>query len=320
MKKRYIASPLLLLSIGVVWNVAWRSRTPIATAQDIQPYVAPVSSDSRHPIEVFQVSISEGETENDVLAQLPTTIYPEDKINFVLDPSLGLGTIVHVQRALPVTIQDGKKVMHVRTWANTVGELLDDMHRSLGDLDKANYSSKNTLAENMTIQITRVSKTTLAVKEVIPFKTIDQDDPNEYRGRDKVKEKGEDGERTKTYEITREDGEEVSRVLTKNEVTKAPKDKVVVHGTKLKIGKTFSGQATWYASSRTSVAFNKLPKGTELRVTNRTTGKSIIVKVDDTGAFGDPTIIDLNPSLFTQLGGTLGQGRMANVFVEQILP
>ncbi len=319
MKKRYIASPLLLITIAITWNVVFRHDTPIATAEDIQPYLHPAVTDSRHPVDVFHVTALEGDTKNDVLAHLPTTLYPEDRVTFVVDPGFGLGTIVQVERALPVTIKDGKRVIPVRTWANTVGELLDDVNRDLGDLDKANYKTSAALARDMQIEITRVAKVKVTKKSVEPFTTQDQDDPNEWRGVTKVKQEGKDGERTKVYEVTREDGEVVAQKLLSDTITTAPTTKIVVHGKKIKVGRTLGGKATYYTSNPTALAMNQLPKGTVVRITNRNNGKQIEAKVNDTGAFGKEVAADLNISDFQKLGGTLGQGVLQNILVEEIL-
>lgn len=328
MKKRYIATPVLLLAIAAVWNITLRADTPVATAEEIKLYTAPQASDPRHPIEVFNVALSGGETESAVLAGLGKPVFAEDKVTFVVDPQLGLGTIVHVERALPITIKDGKRIIETRTWANTVEELLADMHRDLAPLDKANHKSSAALASNMTIEITRVSKTQIATKEKIVFETITQDDPSEYRGVTKTKQEGANGERTKTYEVTREDGEEVSRKLTKNEVTKAVQNKIIVNGTKIKYGRSVSGSATYYPtfsaceanrSANREVAMNQLPKGTVVEVTNNSNGKKVIVTVDDTGGFPSSTAIDLAPRFFKGLGGTCGMGRIQSVTVREVL-
>lgn len=321
MKKRYVASPALLILIGLVWNIAWRAETPRVSAEVIQSYVAPASDDPRHPIEVLHMGINAGETEEDVVSKLPTVIYPEDRVRFVVDPAWGLGTIVHVERALPVTIQDGKRVLTVRTWANTVGELLEDIHRPLVDLDRANYRTGDRLTTAMTIEITRVSKVRVTKKEEIAFETEEKEDPNEYRGVTKVVQEGKKGEREKVYEITREDGEEVSRVLVANTVTIPPQTKKIAKGSKLKIGKTIRGKATWYDICCKKVAMNApgFRKGTVVQVTNTATNKKIMVTVDDTGAFGSDIVIDLHPDYFKQLGASLGQGIMGGVIVEEVL-
>lgn len=317
MKKRYLALPLLIGAAAVTWQP--NGRHPVATAEELKSYTAPTPHDPRHPIDVFTVGLMGGETEGDVLAKLPAIIHPEDRIRFVVNPRWGLGTIVQIERALPVTIRDGKKLLAIRTWAWTVEELLAELDRPLGNLDRANVQAGDALTPNMTIVITRVVKTTLTQKEVIKFETIEEDEPSLYRGEVKVVEKGEKGERIKTFEITREDGEEVLRRLTENKVTKPPKNRLVLKGTKLKIGKTATGQATFYRSSRTRVASTTFRKGTALRLTNLANHRQIEVKVDDSGGFAPAIVVDLHPDLFTALGGTIGQGVINQVLAEEIL-
>lgn len=323
MKKRYIATPVLLIGVAATWNFVLRPDTPIASAEEIKEYTAPEVGDLRHPVDVFQMNTTQGETEGDIIKNLPTVVYPEDKVSFVVDPKWGLGTIVHVERAMPITVKDGRRTFAVRTWSNTVEEVLDDINRELGDLDRANYKSSARLEPNMIIEITRVAKVNITTKEVVTFETVEKDDPTEYRGVTRVTQEGKNGERTKVYEITREDGEEISRRLVSNEVTTKPVNKVISKGTKLKIGKTVSGSASWYNLCCTKVASTSFKKGTVLRLTNLTTGKQIEVKVDDTGAFGpehgNNRVVDLHPDHFRALGGTLGQGIMQNIRAEEIL-
>ncbi len=67
----------------------------------------------------------------------------------------------------------------------------------------------------------------------------------------------------------------MSKKLVKNEVTTKPKSKVVVKGTRFKIGKTQVGKATWYdlCGGCKKVASNTFKKGTVLRLTNLNNGK-----------------------------------------------
>jgi rare lipoprotein A (peptidoglycan hydrolase) len=318
-KKRYIATPILLIAIALTWNIVLRQHPPEATAEEINHYLHPQPKDPRHPIDVYQFNATDGNTESDILAKIPAPIYPEDKVRFVIDPGYGIGSIVQVARAMPVTIHDGKKEIVARTWDDTVEELLNDLHRPLGDLDKADVAATDQLAPNMIITITRVAKTKVTTKESVAYETTTKEDPTLDRGKSKVTEDGKNGERTKVFEVTREDGEEVSRKLLKDEVTTKPKNKVVIKGTKIKVGKTATGKATWYDLCCTKVASNSFRKGTVLKLTNLSNGKSIEVKVDDTGAFGSDVVVDLAPSLFKQLGGTEGQGVISRVKAEEIL-
>ena len=74
-------------------------------------------------------------------------------------------------------------------------------------------------------------------------------------------------------------------------------------------GNSASGQATWYRWKVGNCAHNSLPKGTRVTVTNTATGASAVCTVGDRGAFGYPTIIDLDASVFSQIA-PLGAGRI----------
>lgn len=319
MKKRFIATPIVLIAAAITWNIVLHQQPEPASAEALKPYLAPTQSDTRFPIEVFQVPVSGGETEADVLSHLNTTIYPEDRVSFVIDPALGLGTIVHIERAANVTVKDGKFTLQKRTFANTVGDLLSDIHRELDPLDKANHAVTAQIEPGMTINITRVKKVKRTVKEPVDFKTTTKQDGNLERGKKKVETAGKKGERTKIYEDTREDGEVVSSVLLSNQITTEPVTRVEVEGTKILYGsKTVAGRATWY-DLRTKVASNTFPRGTWVEIKNMDNGKTIEVKVDDTGAFTSETAIDLSPVHFESLGGKLGAGILPRVQVRQVL-
>ncbi len=76
------------------------------------------------------------------------------------------------------------------------------------------------------------------------------------------------------------------------------------------------GQATYYGSrshgrkTASGETFNKnamvcahrtLPFGTQVRVTNKKNGKSVVVRVIDRGPFGKGKVIDLSPAAARQL-------------------
>ena len=64
--------------------------------------------------------------------------------------------------------------------------------------------------------------------------------------------------------------------------------------------KTASGQI--YDKNTPSAAHKTLPLGTKVRVTDKRTGKSIVVKVNDRGPFVKGRIIDLSRSAARELG------------------
>lgn len=285
----------------------------------MKPYINPSPNDPRFPIEVFTVGLPGGETKADVLANLPTTVYPEDRVTFVVDPALGLGSIVQIERAATVKLIDGKTVFHKRTFATTIDELLAETNRPLLGLDRVHPSLSAIVEPKMTVAVTRVAKVERIVKLIEPFKTIEKPDTSLDRGQNIIEDTGKNGERTKIYEDTREDGEVVHSKLKSNIVTVKPVNKVIRAGTRLRYGRSYSGKATWYNLCCKKVASNIFKKGTWVEVTNAATGKKIEVQVDDSGGFGAQVAIDLHPDYFLKLGGTLGQGVISSVTVREVL-
>ncbi|WP_068978544.1 MULTISPECIES: septal ring lytic transglycosylase RlpA family protein [Aeromonas] len=64
--------------------------------------------------------------------------------------------------------------------------------------------------------------------------------------------------------------------------------------------KTASGEI--YRSNLNSAAHMELPFGSMVQVTNLANGKSVVVKVNDRGAFKKGRIIDLSKSAFSTIG------------------
>jgi len=95
---------------------------------------------------------------------------------------------------------------------------------------------------------------------------------------------------------------------------------------------SFSGRASWYGPKfhgrKTSngerfdqegltAAHRTLPFGTKLLVTNRSTGKSCVVKVNDRGPYKDNRVIDLSKGAAKQLNMVSSGVAMVDVFVLQ---
>ncbi len=85
------------------------------------------------------------------------------------------------------------------------------------------------------------------------------------------------------------------------------------------VGFTETGQASYYSDKfqnrKTAsgaiykhelhtAAHKKLPFGSKVKVTNRKSGKSVVVTINDRGPFVKGRIIDLSKSAFSQIGST----------------
>jgi peptidoglycan lytic transglycosylase len=65
-------------------------------------------------------------------------------------------------------------------------------------------------------------------------------------------------------------------------------------------GRTANGEIA--APSHMTAAHRSLPFGTMVRVTNRSTGRSVVVRINDRGPFVHGRVIDVTPAAAHQLG------------------
>lgn len=253
---------------------------------------------------------------DEVISDMGITRYPEDKTSIFPDSTLQIGGKITLSRAPLFDIVDGKKKYQVRSWQGDVGGLLAEKNIALGEEDKINFSKDTEISDGMTIKIIRVARTRVFEYENIDFKTIEKKDPELEKGKSRVERAGALGEKKYTYEVVREDGEEVSKTLVGTEVTKEPVDKILIVGTKIVSYGT--GVASWYTSSTEMIAAcNVVSKGTYVRVVNLSNGKEVIARVVGGGLRND-RIIDLSTGAFQALGASLGQGVISSVRLEKV--
>ncbi len=255
-------------------------------------------------------SISDVENRmNDVLAS-------QDVVDVFPNLEFGLGGVIKVWRAPSYKVIDETKTVEIKSWGLTIDEVLDDGGVEVGEQDVVEPGKDAKVSQAQEIKITRVKETEQKEIEIIDFDIIEKDDPTLERGKTEVKQKGENGERELVYLIRRENGVEVSRSLISNTITKQPQDKIILNGTKIVVLSSESGESSWTWGVTAS---RKYSKGTLIRVTNLSNGKSVETRV---GGYGPMTytgrILDLNIDAWEQISsGGAGSGTM-QVKVEEI--
>ncbi|TSC66018.1 MAG: hypothetical protein CEO22_254 [Candidatus Berkelbacteria bacterium Gr01-1014_85] len=252
-----------------------------------------------------------------------------DRADIILaqpDPRIGLGSRLTVARATRFTIIDYGKKIHLVSLASTPRQLLSEQGLTLGENDKIDRAVDRPMTKadldpttgQIVLTITRVAITEVKESETIAFEQIKKEDPTLPRGEIK-QTPGQLGERRKTFRVTRENGREVKRELIKNELIKAPQPEITIVGTKVVVGKVYTGRVSWYKYNSTKVASDLFKRGVTLRLTNLNNGQQIIVRNDGCICADTGFLVDLHPDHFTALGGTLRQGVLQNVKVEEII-
>jgi uncharacterized protein YabE (DUF348 family) len=168
----------------------------------------------------------------DIAEEVGAAPYAEDRLSDFPGFKDFYGQRITLYRAPTYIVYDQNKELTYRSFTATVGELLTEKKTVLGEDDKINFSADTKLEEGMVVKITRVAKTKVIETEKIEYKTTKQDDPTLDKGKTKVKQAGVNGEKKLTYEVTRENGVEISKILLSSEVTKEAVSEILLVGTK----------------------------------------------------------------------------------------
>ncbi len=239
-------------------------------------------------------------------------IYP-DKNNPVF-----YGMKIKIKRAKSISVFLDGENKSLFGFGETIADILRENNISLRPEDIVKPSRQAFAYNNIQIKIIRVEIKKETSEEKIAFKTITKEDAQLGWRNKKIKQQGVPGVRKITYQVAYHDGKEVSRKKISSEIIKQPLPQIIVQGTYIKFGKKHKGVASWYAHTGTMSAANPwLPLGSYVKVTNLDNGKSVIVRINDRGPFGNGRIIDLDKVAFAKIA-PLGQGTV-RVKMEEIL-
>ena len=141
--------------------------------------------------------------------------------------SAGTGLLIG-SRPKKIIIQVDGKVIESKTKEDNVGQAIEEANIELDVNDKLNYDIDDKIKNNQVIVINRVETKENEVIEKIAFNEIVVDDYKTKVGETRIISEGVEGEKKIIYTITYED--EISRVITSEEIIVEPTDKVVAQG------------------------------------------------------------------------------------------
>lgn len=247
-------------------------------------------------------------------------IYPEDKKRLSLPLMACKGSLIKIDRAPVIHLKIGKNESVVRSWAQTVADLLKEKSITLGKKDKIDPSLNAEIVNNMNVVLTHWGERIEKKEEPISFEVEKRPSADLVIGNTEVLEPGTDGAKEVVYKITSINGDDILSEKISEKVIKPAKNKIVLYGTKPPTTYLTTGQAKWYIkTSEMLAACNLVPRGTRLLITNLSNGKWIeAIASGGNNGFSYPVVVDLSTAAFEALGVNLGQGIIYNVKVEII--
>ena len=146
---------------------------------------------------------------------------------------VGLALLTACQRGdIPVQIEVDGEVIHHRTSAQTVRDLLAEVNITLGELDRVHPDLYRTVTPGMTVRVIRVTQTTQTETVSIPFERRVIVNEALPPGEERLAQLGVNGQEEIVTRITFEDGVEVSRAEVSRTIVKEPVEEIVVVGGK----------------------------------------------------------------------------------------
>ncbi|HQE30519.1 MAG TPA: septal ring lytic transglycosylase RlpA family protein [Propionibacteriaceae bacterium] len=220
----------------------------------------------------------------------------------------------------------------------TVADLLALRGIALSPTDVVTPAATTLLSDGLEVKVVRVTTKLVSKDVAIPFTSSNTNDATLAKGTTKVKTAGVDGVSTETWTQTLHDGQVVGEERTASVVAKEPVNQVNLVGTKVAPKPaTTGGGTTPVASGGTgptsgaasgnscgasyywqgqmtangerfntyayTAAHKTLPFNTMVKVTNPSTGQSVVVRINDRGPYISGRCLDLSTAAMQAIGG-----------------
>lgn len=181
---------------------------------------------------------------SEILEEAGIEVSENDKLTPTLDAKVGSDSTITIDKAFEVTLKDGIEEKKVWSTSTTVADFLKQQEIQLNEFDRVEQRMEELIIPNYVIQVVRVEKVTDVVEEETNFAVETKKDSNLLKGKEKVVQEGKKGTKELTYEVIKENGKAVSRILKSEKVIKEPSKKVVAVGTKIVTASVSRGTTT----------------------------------------------------------------------------
>jgi len=182
------------------------------------------------------------QTAEQIVKDSGITLYAEDATKLSRTDDIladGAGLQLSIDRAIPFSFTLYGAQSEARTQATTVGDMLKEKKITLGVSDRLSVAAETPVSAGMEVRVWREGKQTVTAEEEITFTTESIKDADRDVGYKAVRDAGQNGSRSVTYEVMIQDGKEVGRTEIASVTTKEPVKQVEIVGAK--ISNSFSG-------------------------------------------------------------------------------
>lgn len=155
------------------------------------------------------------------------------KINYSLEDNIKDKMKIEIDTEKKINFSNGGHLIKVNTFADTVEELLKEENIKLDDNDIVSPSLSTNLKEVKSVNVDYYEEETFTKKEVVKFEKKTQATMDLNYGTKKVSKKGQNGEKTITFEKTIKNGALLETNKVDEKITKKPVAQVTLVGQRL---------------------------------------------------------------------------------------
>ncbi len=243
--KRVILALILVMAVttitmGAVYDVALKNVTLIQI-------------DEFNGVNTNEKVSTRKTTVGEFLEEKEIEIGENDFVSMDVEAEIADEDVLIIRKGRIVELSVDAKVQIVTVTKATVGEALEEMGVVLSEEDVVT-PDKTTVVENeMSINVDRISTEELIETEEIEFNTKKVNDSSLAKGKTKVSQKGQNGQKNIKYSVVKKNGEVVSKDYVSEEIIKEPVDEIIKVGTK----KSTSSKSTKSGSTTVTTGKSK---------------------------------------------------------------
>lgn len=209
---------LAMVTVTSCCSFVWSSMRTVTIAES-----------EAEPVEVrtFQKNVG------GILQKQGIVLSDEDKMNVSFDTRLTDDMVIEIYRAMPIKITAMGETKEYLTTRRKVGEIFEELGFQANEKDIVTPNLTDVVASGADLTLIKTAEEIVTEDEEIPFTVKEKINKDMNSGESKVAQAGQNGIKRYSYQISYQDGVEVSRELVGEEVLVEAVDEVKEVGAKV---------------------------------------------------------------------------------------
>lgn len=153
-----------------------------------------------------------------------------DRVNYSLNDEVGDNAVISIVRAISVNVVYMGETRNITTTETSVAEILAEQGIAVNDNYEIYPATYENVSDGDTITIIAHDTHNITVQEEVDFNTVEVENASLAPGERVVVQQGEKGIIEYVYQISYQDGIEISRILISETTLSNPVDEIVEYG------------------------------------------------------------------------------------------